>query len=258
MAYQPAVYRTSGGDEQVVESSGNIAVHSGGAITFAAGATLTLAGQVITSTGALTANSVATTGGISGSSGTFTADLALTSGISASTGVFTGGVQLSSTLTAIHGTFSSSVTVGGNIAMTSGLNATTGTFTGDVTVASNVAVTSGLSALRFVNNTIAAASSGSTGFVSYGITQLWSCGVTTGHVFTMPAAASAGVEKWLLCIASTTTAPAVVVAAGTLIDGSANVTFSTGSIAYPQYIHLMAQNTTNWFVLGGSTGVTIA
>ena len=35
MAYHPGVYKTSGGYEQVVASSGNIAVHSGGAITLA-------------------------------------------------------------------------------------------------------------------------------------------------------------------------------------------------------------------------------
>ena len=161
MAYDPLVYRTSGGDEQVVSTGGRLLIS--GTLQLTTGATLTLAGQSVTSTGAVTSR-------------------------------------------------------------------------------------------NFVNNTIAAASSGSTGLVSYGISQVWSSGTSTGHVFTMPAAASAGVEKWIMCTASTSTAPAVISLAGTLIDGNATITFTSGSAGVPQWIHLMAENTTNWFVVGMSTG----
>lgn len=268
MAYQVGVYRTSGGDELVVESSGNIAVHSGGAITFASGATLTLAGQALTSTGALTANSASITSGITGSSmaitngitassaaitnGITASSAAVTNGITASSGAFTNGVTMSSAAVTNGITASSAAVTNGITAssatLTNGIAASTGTFTG------GVALTSGISALRFVNNTIAAASSGSTGFVSYGITQVWSSGTSTGTVFTMPAAASAGVEKYITCLAATSTAPAVVTIADTLIAGNTTITFSSGSAAAPQWIHLMAENTTNWFVLGLSTG----
>jgi len=164
MAYIPLVYRTSGGDELVISTGGNLAV--AGTITFGSGGTLTLAGQAVTTTGAVT---------------------------------------------------------GDNLIFTA----------------------------------VAAASSGSTGFASYGVTQIWSCAVTTGHVFTMPAAAAAGTQKWITCNISTSTAPAVVTLADTLIAGSATLTFSTGA-TNTQWIHLFAQNTTNWFVVGKSTDVTIS
>ena len=177
MSYVPAVYRTSGGSELVVASSGRVLVESGGTLQMASGATLTLTGQAHTSTGTVTGNAITSTGNVTG--------------------------------------------------------------------------------LNFIQTAIAAASSGSTGFVSYGVTQIWSCAVSTGHVFTMPAASAAGVAKYITCNISTSTAPAVVTIAGTLIGASNTLSFSTGA-TNPQWIHLIAENTTNWFVIGKSTDVTIS
>ncbi len=56
--YQPLVYKTSGGDQLVVAS--------GGVLELKSGATLSMTGIALTSTG-----------GIAGSSGTFTADVAI-------------------------------------------------------------------------------------------------------------------------------------------------------------------------------------
>jgi hypothetical protein len=129
---------------------------------------------------------------------------------------------------------------------------------GAVTLSGAVGVSGALTASdNFIWSAVAAASSGSTGFASYGITQIWSSGTATGHVFTMPVAAAAGVMKYITCNSATSTAPAVVTLAGTLIAGSNTLTFSTGS-AVPQWIQLAAQNTTNWFVIGKTTDVAIS
>lgn len=279
MAYTPLVYKTSGGDQ--------LTVASGGVLELESGASLSLTGIAITTTGGIAGSSgtftgsVAVTSGITGSSGAFTngitgssmaitngitgSSLAITNGITGSSLAITNGITGSS-LAITNGITGSSLAVtagitgsslaitngitGSSATLTNGIAASTGTFTGAV------AVTSGITALRYVNNTIAAASSGSTGFVSYGVSQVWSSGTDTGHVFTMPAAASVGIEKWIACIASTSTAPAVVSLADTLINGNATITFSSGSAGNPQWVHLMAENTTNWFVLGLSTGAT--
>lgn len=216
----------------VVASSGRILVESGGTLQLASGATLTLTGQALTSTGALSANSVTSTG-----TGTFNAVT------STGTGTFN---AVTSTGT---GTFNAVSSTG-----TGTFNAVSSTGTGAFNA---VTSTGAITGNYHVTSAIAAASSGSTGFVSYGVTQIWSCGTDTGHVFTMPVAAAAGVEKWITCVISTSTAPAVVTIAGTLIEGNTTLTFSSGAVN-TQWIHLMAQNTTNWFVLGKSTDITVS
>ncbi len=251
--FKPAVYRTSGGDQQVIASSGRMLIEAGGELDFVTGSRLEIAGTpFITSggniaLGSLTSGNINTTGsviatsGITGSSGTFTGH------ISASSGTFTGGLALTSGISASTGGFSSGASFGAGVTFTSGIQATTGNFSGGAAVSSDFSVgahatfTSGFAATTGNFSGGAAVSSAlsvantftmTSGLVrpfqqfatgaanpatmnGYGVSEIWSSGSdsTAGRKFAL-AAPAAGVEKWIYCIASTLLAPAYVTTTG--------------------------------------------
>lgn len=246
--YKPLVYRTSGGDQMTVAS--------GGVLELESGATLSLAGQAITSTGALTADSAVITGGITGSS------IAVTNGITGSSATVTDGIAGSS-ISVTNGISGSSATLTGGFAASSGVFSTSATIGGTLSVANALTMSSAASVASALTMSSAmirpyqTASSGSTGIVNYSISEIWSCGTDTGHVFTLASAPVAGTEKWIFCLFSTSTAPAVVVSTAAQIGGLQTASFATGA-SNPQWLFLVAQNTTNWMLLAKSTDVTVA
>lgn len=193
--YKPATYRSSGGDQFEIESSGRVLVKSGGEIDFVSGSRLEIAGTPF-------------------------------------------------------------ITSGGNIALGS-LTSGDVTFPGKVTVANTFTLSSG-----FIRpyETPATGVANPLLITGYGITQVWSSGAgsSAGRLFTLPAPV-AGVEKWVVCIKSTSTGPTILSSTG----GGANliqrlygqVYFSSGA-TNPQWIHLMGENTTNWMILSRSTDMT--
>lgn len=281
MAYQTYVYRSSGGDQLDVDSSGRIKIGSGGEIDILSGGRLEIAGTAFVTSGgnlaigSLTSGNITTTGsitltsGLNASSGTFTnvvavtsgitaLNVSLTSGVTATTGNFSGGVALSSGISGTTGNFSSGFAIGGNLAVTSGVNATTGQFSGAVTVGGSLTLSSAV---------VVAFEQPATGVANpymlagYGVSVVWSSGSdsTAGRRWNLPAPV-AGRDLWVVCTKSTATAPAILSSTGStgLFDKlNTLVIFSSGAVT-PDWVHLLGENSTNWITLGRSTGVTVS
>ncbi len=151
---------------------------------------------------------------------------------------------------------------GGTLTLTGQTVSTTGGLVGDYisstagTVASlnakAVVSTGTVVGLNYVLSNVVAASSGGAAIPVTGVSEIWSSGTNTGHAWTMAASTAVGMQKWISCVSAEAAAPAVVTFTGTLINNNATVTFTTGA-TNRQWVHLIAQNSTNWFVAGMST-----
>ncbi len=155
---------------------------------------------------------------------------------------------------------------GGTLTLTGQTVTTTGGVVGDYVSstagtagylhAKSITSTGTITGQDYVLSNVTAASSGATVIGTAGFTEIWSSGTDTGHAWTVAVSTAVGQQKWIACLFSTSTAPAVVTVAGTLINGAATITFSTGAVNR-QWVHLIAQNTTNWIVAGMSTAGTV-
>ena len=245
VVYKPAVYRTSGGDQLTVASSGVLELESG--------ATLSLDGQAIATTGDVEFNNVTVTSGLAASSGTFTNGIAgssatLTGGFAASSGTFSVNVAISSALSVGRtATFSSGASFAEAVTFTSGISATTGNFSGGVAISSAASVARTFTMSSAMVRPVQALATGDTAIYTYGVSQVWSCGTATGTDFTLAACTVAGTEKWITCsAASASTAPAGITLSGTLIKGAATISISTGN-TNPQWIYLICETAPTGF-----------
>jgi len=263
--YSPKVYRQQGATELVVSSGGMIAVEDGGILNIEAGGALQIGGSAFITTGGNLAIGSLTSGNV-----TFPGKVTATSGIAASTAAITSGasfggaVSFTSGITATTGNFSGGIAVssagsfGAALSLTSGLQATTGNFSGGVAVSSALSVANTLTlSSGFVRpfEQFATGAANPSTMASHSISEVWSsaAGSTAGRTFNLPAPV-AGVEKWLICIGSTATAPAIVkTTAAYLIDNSITTILFTTGATNRQWWHLMGQNTTNWMTLDKST-----
>ena len=278
------------GGEIDIEAGGKLSI--GGTVFVTTGGNVvlgSLSSGNISSTGSITATSGIAgssgtfTNGIAASSGTLTGALAvggalsLTTGVQCTTGNFSGGVAISSALgvgaalsltSGLQGTtgnfsggvqISSALSVGAALSLTSGLQGTTGNFSGGVAISSAASVASTLTAsAAFVRALEVMATAAPPLLTAYGVSSVWSsavAGSSEGHRWNLPASTAAGVEKWIICTVSTAGCPAYVstTSGGSLIDGAiGGIIFTTGAVNR-QWVHLMAENTTNWMILSRST-----
>ena len=149
--------------------------------------------------------------------------------------------------------------IGGAAFITTGGDVALGSFTtGAVSFPAAVTAVGALSMSSGIFLPILTASSGTVVLPTYGVSVIYSSGTGTGPAsFTMAAAAAGQLKGIVAGNDCTSTAPAVVTFSNTLINGRTTVTFSTGK-TNQQYIWLVAQNSTNWVVVGLSTNATIA
>lgn len=239
MAYQPGVYRTSGGDEQVIASSGRLYVEAG-TLQLSTAATLTLAGQTVTTTGNIAGTSGIFTAGVTLSSTLSAVHVTLTSGIGCTTGNFSGGVTLSSTLT---------------------VQGATAAFSGGVNISSGLTVQAGyIWAQSGYREFVETATSSWSAITRYGDSRIKSTDATP-HVYSLPAPIS-GQHKYIVCFdcSGGTTSAAIVTSSGASagVNGAnTSILFTTGATVR-QYVHLLGVNTTAWEVVAQSTDVSLS
>ncbi len=235
MAYEPLVYKTSGGDQLTVSTGGVINI-TGGTLKIAGTDFITSGGNVVI--GSLTSGSITTTGsltassGVAGSSGTFTG------GVAASTGTFSGGIVASS---------------GG---FTNGLSMSSAGVTNQL-AAGSIVMTSGL---YFPVEHPATGVANPFTIAPGGLTEVWSSGSdsTAGRRFNLPAPV-AGLEKWVVCVKSTSGAPAILSATGPsalIYPGGYSIGIFTSGAAEAEWVHLIGVGATTWYLVGCSTRIT--
>lgn len=293
MAFQVGVYRTSGGDEQVIASSGVQRVQSGGTQVFESGATLTLTGQAVTSTGAGTFNSVTSTGAITGETFTSTGATSGTAKFKSvtSTGAITGETFTSTGATSGTAKFrsmtSTGVVTGDSFTSTGGTDGSgkfntvtsTGVVTGDSFTSTggtdgsgkfNSVTSTGTGTFNAVSSTgqilglftqyVETATSSWSSITGYGLSIIKSTNASD-FVFALPAPV-AGREKWIMSITPAGSTPGVPIVtssgASASVNSNTSILFSSGVVADPEWVHLIGQNTTNWLTIGYSTDVSFS
>lgn len=303
--YQPGVYRSSGGDQFEVVSSGRILIDSGGEIDIISGGRLEIAGTALITSGgkvdlSSTANfvnanihstgtvradtSLASTGtcsvagGFTSTGASFTSTGSGTAAkfdavTSTGTGTFaavssTGTGTFNAVTSTGTGTFNAVTSTGTgtfNAVTSTGtgtFNAVTSTGTGTfdqitTTGGVNRAISGGqVTALAGFIHAVETATSSYTSLQAYGLSIVKATGA--GFIFTL-AAPVAGFEKMIVC--NNATANTAVVPSSTslavAIDGSFfSLQIATGLSTAPQWARLVAQNSTNWYLIGSSTDVT--
>ncbi len=278
--YKPGVYRTSGGDEEVVASSGRILVQSGGTLNMASGATLTLTGQAVASTGAGTFNSVTSTGAITGetfsstgatsgtakfksvtSTGTITGDSFTSTGGTAGSGKFN---SVTSTGTGTFNAVTSTGTITGDSFTSTGgtagsgkFNSVTSTGTGTFNALASTGTVSGqVYGLYGLKRYIETATTSWTDLAGYGVSIVKSTAAT--WVYNLPAPV-AGMEKIIVAMPCTAGVISICSSgANAGVNGNTSILLSSGLAADPEWIHLIGQNTTNWMTVGYTTDVTFS
>ncbi|MDO8751144.1 MAG: hypothetical protein Q7K03_08380 [Dehalococcoidia bacterium] len=294
--YMPGVYRSSGGDQMEVVSSGRIAIDAGGEIDVLAGGRLEIAGvplissgglvdlssaigkagvfstgtgqfAAVTSTGTGTFNAVSSTGTITGNAvsstgtGTFNA-VNSTGSINAAAGFVSTGGSITSTGSGVAAKFDAVTSTGtGTFAAVS----STGTGTFNAVSSTGTGTFNGVSSTGIVtaNNLRVTAGYVDNSFeaITSGSTDIRPYGisfVTAATALTMPLQAPvANQMKWISAISTAATLLITSSSAGASIGGSTQISISSGTLATPAWVNLIGENSTNWRVLGFSTAVSI-